>query len=107
MNGASNFNSRQSMPGSGNMPNNISGNMPTMPRVGHDFGEMLSPSPLDSLNFGGQPPLSAAGDINITPSFQQPFVPQDLWQMPMTIEWDWADMSTNFPVFGGDPTSNH
>ncbi|KAL3488492.1 fungal-specific transcription factor domain-containing protein [Aspergillus germanicus] len=107
MNGTSNFNSGQSMPGSGNMPNNLSGNMPTMPRVGHDFGEMLSPGPLDSLNFGGQPPLSTAGDINITPSFQQPFVPQDLWQMPMTIEWDWADMSTNFPVFGGDPTSNH
>jgi hypothetical protein len=25
--------------------------------------------------------------------FQQPFVPQDLWQMPMTLEWDWANMS--------------
>lgn len=23
--------------------------------------------------------------------FQQPFVPQDLWQMPMTLEWDWAE----------------
>jgi hypothetical protein len=30
--------------------------------------------------------------------FQQPFVPQDLWQMPMTLEWDWADFSTvNLP----------
>lgn len=28
-------------------------------------------------------------------SFQQPFVPQDLWSMPMTLEWDWADM-TNY-----------
>ena len=28
-------------------------------------------------------------------SFQQPFVPQDLWQMPMTLEWDWADLSGN------------
>lgn len=26
-----------------------------------------------------------------TGSFQQPFVPQDLWQMPMTLEWDWAE----------------
>jgi hypothetical protein len=26
-------------------------------------------------------------------SFQQPFVPQDLWQMPMTLEWDWADIT--------------
>lgn len=31
--------------------------------------------------------------------FQQPFVPQDLWQMPMTLEWDWADFSTvNLPI---------
>ncbi|KAF2455946.1 fungal-specific transcription factor domain-containing protein [Lineolata rhizophorae] len=30
--------------------------------------------------------------------FQQPFVPQDLWQMPMTLEWDWADMS-GYPGF--------
>ncbi|KAL2810404.1 fungal-specific transcription factor domain-containing protein [Aspergillus granulosus] len=107
MNGPSTFNPGQPMPGPGGMPNNLPGNIPTMPRVTHDFGEMLSPNPLDSLTFGGQPPLNAGGDINITPSFQQPFVPQDLWQMPMTIEWDWADMSTNFPVFGGDPTPNH
>ena len=33
-------------------------------------------------------------------SFQQPFVPQDLWQMPMTLEWDWADMTgINYPAF--------
>lgn len=32
-------------------------------------------------------------------SFQQPFVPQDLWQMPMTLEWDWADMSSGANVF--------
>ena len=25
-------------------------------------------------------------------TFQQPFVPQDLWQMPMALEWDWANM---------------
>lgn len=47
---------------------------------------------------GGQPsPLNMG-------SFQQPFVPQDLWQMPMTLEWDWADM-TNLgyaPFDGGD-----
>ena len=36
-------------------------------------------------------------------SFQQPFVPQDLWQMPMTLEWDWQDMtSMNFPFNPGD-----
>ncbi|OMP87101.1 putative transcriptional regulatory protein [Diplodia seriata] len=37
-----------------------------------------------------------AGHLNefdMGAAFQQPFVPQDLWQMPMTLEWDWADMT--------------
>ncbi|KAK5125457.1 hypothetical protein LTR85_000566 [Meristemomyces frigidus] len=39
-------------------------------------------------------------------SFQQPFVPQDLWQMPMTLEWDWAEglglgSFTPGPLMGG------
>jgi hypothetical protein len=37
--------------------------------------------------------------LNIN-NFQQPFVPQDLWQMPMTLEWDWADMTGGaYPSF--------
>ena len=43
------------------------------------------------------------GQFNIG-SFQQPFVPQDLWQMPMTLEWDLADMSTGGA--NGFPPSN-
>jgi hypothetical protein len=41
-------------------------------------------------------------------SFQQPFVPQDLWQMPMTLEWDWADMTSGFLGMGNsfDPSGN-
>jgi len=38
-------------------------------------------------------------------SFQQPFVPSDLWQMPMALEWDWADMgarSNGLPAAGFD-----
>lgn len=31
--------------------------------------------------------------FDLSNTFQQPFVPQDLWQMPMTLEWDWADMT--------------
>jgi hypothetical protein len=31
--------------------------------------------------------------------FSQPFVPQDLWQMPMSLEWDWAGM-TDFGTAG-------
>lgn len=30
-----------------------------------------------------------AGPMMNGNSFQQPFVPQDLWQMPMSFEWDW------------------
>ncbi|KAL6237640.1 hypothetical protein BDW75DRAFT_203236 [Aspergillus navahoensis] len=103
-NGATAFTSSQTMPGTSGI-SDIPGNMPAMPRVGQDFAEMLSPNALDGLNFGGQPPLTSTGDIPIPQPFQQPFVPQDLWQMPMTIEWDWADMSTNFPVFDSGP--NH
>ncbi|PNS20150.1 hypothetical protein CAC42_5600 [Sphaceloma murrayae] len=30
-------------------------------------------------------------------SFNQPFVPPDLWQMPMTLEWDWNDVGMMGP----------
>ncbi|KAI9837978.1 MAG: hypothetical protein M1819_006132 [Sarea resinae] len=33
-----------------------------------------------------------SSSMNMGP-IHQPFVPQDLWQMPMTLEWDWADMT--------------
>lgn len=105
MNGVPAFTSSQAMSGSNGISNDMPGNIHTVPRVGQDFANMLSPNALDGLDFGGQAPLTSGGDIPITPSFQQPFVPQDLWQMPMTIEWDWADMSTNFPVFDSGP--NH
>ncbi|KAJ5574232.1 uncharacterized protein N7459_008659 [Penicillium hispanicum] len=78
---------------SGGLPSN--GN--TMSGLGQDFSDMLSPDHLANVGFGDQASFEATSPN--MPSFQQPFVPQDLWQMPMTIEWDWADMSTNFPVF--------
>jgi hypothetical protein len=54
-------------------------------------------------NFGmlfGASPTVGSG------AFQQPFVPQDLWQMPMTLEWDWAEglglgSFTPGPMFDG------
>jgi len=46
------------------------------------------------------------GDFDMGGAFQQPFVPQDLWQMPMTLEWDWADVGLgglgSMPNFGFD-----
>jgi hypothetical protein len=63
--------------------------------------------------FGGSPamstqilpngvPMSSGGEMNgmnmnamAMGTFDQTFnnVPQDLWKMPMTLEWDWADMT--------------
>lgn len=58
---------------------------------GQTYQPSDGPSPLSFNNMG---------------SFDQPFVPQDLWQMPMTLEWDWADMTgigdQGMP-YGGDP----
>lgn len=61
------------MPGPGDFPNIIT-----------DFTDMQQ---FD--NDSPPPPFPGSS------SFQQPFVPQDLWQMPMTLEWDWADMQSN------------
>ncbi|KAI5792464.1 fungal-specific transcription factor domain-containing protein [Peziza echinospora] len=36
-------------------------------------------------------------------SFQQPFGPQDLWHIPMTLEWDWADINMSGMGWGGNP----
>jgi hypothetical protein len=52
----------------------------------------------------GFPDLNQFNMSNMSPAnlntFQQPFVPQDLWQMPMTLEWDWADMTGGaYPSF--------
>lgn len=45
-----------------------------------------------------------SGDGLGIPSFQQPFIPQDLWQMPMALEWDWADLGSEATpgTFGGE-----
>lgn len=45
--------------------------------------------------FNGLQNTTIAGSSNDN-MYQHPFVPQDLWQMPMTLEWDWADMSMGF-----------
>ncbi|KAJ5773432.1 Fungal specific transcription factor [Penicillium paradoxum] len=87
------------MPSTRGMPTEIPGNLHAMPGIGHDFSDMLSPDPMANVGFPDQSQFNTASP-GMAP-FQQPFVPQDLWQMPMTIEWDWADMSTNYPPFDG------
>lgn len=73
------------------------------------FQNMMSPPTTNSLspNFPGDLQSHYNSSDGPSPlnmgSFEQPFVPQDLWQMPMTLEWDWADMtSVGFPYDGMD-----
>jgi hypothetical protein len=67
---------------------------PMMPGYEAGFNGMLTPpSGLSNGIIDGQEMSSnTASPLNLG-AFQQPFVPQDLWQMPMTFEWDWADMT--------------
>ncbi|PGH15092.1 hypothetical protein AJ79_02618 [Helicocarpus griseus UAMH5409] len=68
-----------------------------------DFSDLLSPDQGNQNAFSSGAPFSNAGSMPIDFSaFQQPFVPQELWQMPMTLEWDWADMAPSFNFPNGD-----
>lgn len=69
---------------------------------GTDFPNITSPS----SGMNGYPEIDMdgqqySGDSFNMGSFQQPFVPQDLWQMPMTLEWDMAQLGDvhGFPAF--------
>lgn len=95
-NGAKQFGNDHSIPSNTGISNDLPSNIHVMSGLGQDFPDMLSPDQFGNVPFSDQASYDASP--NMAP-FQQPFVPQDLWQMPMTIEWDWADMSTNFPVF--------
>ena len=92
------FGDDPTMPPASGISNDFTSNINAMSGLGPDFQDILSPEQLAGVGFADQAFRSASPNMG---SFQQPFVPQDLWQMPMTIEWDWADMSTNFPVFEG------
>lgn len=57
-----------------------------------DMPNTMSP---DSADFGFPMGAMENGGQGFNAPFQQPFVPQDLWNMPMTFEWDWASMGGN------------
>ena len=65
-----------------------------------EYAEMLAQNGVSPpMSSNQQIPGSGASPLNGS-SFQQPFLPQDLWQMPMTFEWDWADFgNTTYPDF--------
>lgn len=71
-----------------------------MPGYETEYADMMPPTGL-SPSMGGSQNMgsSTMSPINMG-SFQQPFLPQDLWQMPMTFEWDWADFgNATYPDF--------
>lgn len=86
--------------------NNENGSMPL------DFAGILNPpstlQPVISENDFPQFSGDEVSSLNMG-SFQQPFVPQDLWQMPQTLEWDWADLDNmGFPpAFDAETGQNH
>ncbi|KAI1853677.1 hypothetical protein JX265_003989 [Neoarthrinium moseri] len=59
----------------------------------------------DLTGFGqpiASPPMQNA---NVPGGFQQPLLPQDLWQLPMTLDWDWAEISGGaYPGFENGST---
>lgn len=84
------------------LPSNVHG----LQDIGQNLHDMLSPTNLGATSFTDQSQFTTTSTTspNLS-SLQQPFVPQDLWQIPMNLEWDWADMPTGFPIFdnGMDP----
>jgi hypothetical protein len=86
------------MPGPGDFPNMMT-DFSDMQQFGNPNPVVGSDSP-SSMGMGN-------GNLGINVgSFEQPFVPQDLWQMPMTLEWDWADMQGGGGFQGMDEQVN-
>ena len=83
------------------LPGALQTNMDGLSGIGPEYQDLLGADNMVQTDMMDQSQFTTASpaSANMAP-FQQPFVPQDLWQMPMTIEWDWADMSSHFPGFG-------
>lgn len=72
--------------------NGMNANVPftNMANFDSDYLDMLPQTVVSPDLHNQNLPSSTISPLNVG-SFQQPFVPQDLWQMPMTFEWDWAE----------------
>ena len=77
-----------------NLPSNVQG----LADFGQSLPDMLNPANMANPGLSDQVPFSTMGTTSpsTAASFQQPFVPQDLWQIPMPLEWEWPEMSTGF-----------
>ena len=57
-----------------------------------DFSDLQNPPDLHAGFLEAQMIANGLGSPLNSGSFQQPFLPQDLWQTPMTFEWDLSEM---------------
>lgn len=74
-------------PGSGQWPN------PDFPNGNGYLTPNNGMTPFSDVRYSNSMDTTPPSSMFDPNTFQQPFVPQDLWQMPMTLEWDLANMS--------------
>jgi len=63
-----------------------------IPELPFGAGQNGNSGSMNGINNGMNPTGTIHDPLDMG-TFQHPFVPQDLWKMPMTLEWDWADMT--------------
>lgn len=56
-----------------------------------EFASFAELTGFGQLHNGPPPPLQSPPSQGI--GFQQPLIPQDLYALPMSFDWDWAEMS--------------
>ena len=71
-----------------------------------DASSLLTPPSGQTPGLQENKPLTFASAIHLETlqqqqQSQQPFVPQPMWQMPMTLQWDWEDMTNFGPMMFG------
>ena len=69
-------------------------NMMNTPSSNPNGGGAVDDSNLNIQDMNQFPTDNPSSALNLG-AFQQPFVPQDMWNMPMTLEWDWSEMNTD------------
>jgi hypothetical protein len=71
----------------------------------HDFSNPVAGMGYQDLGYATNGQMNSPLNMN---NFQQPLIPQDLWQMPMSLDYDWAGLTGGqYPSFEngvmGDP----
>lgn len=86
-------------------PSNASPQSNWQPELGNgsigNGNEYMSPNGMTPFSdIQGYPNSSGVASPMGMGTFQQPFIPQDIYQMPMSLEWDWADLTGGaYPSF--------